>query len=142
MSPCTGMITGRSLFDLVSGRKIILLTPSEQGSGALNVPEGKKESNNMKTSAEIVDYAIRQFNDGADFVNIGINGGEFEIWNPESETPPEITITRGFYMMFCHDDAMKTADFRAYLNVVKQNMINLFGSTNCGYLTLTISAGG
>lgn len=42
MRSYTGMITSRSLFDLVYSQKIILLKTEGQGTGALNVPEGKR----------------------------------------------------------------------------------------------------
>jgi len=94
----------------------------------------------MKTSAEIADYALKQFEGGAGFVNIGLNGGTFEIWDPESDNPPEIIIKREFYQGYYLEEGMTPADLAGYLEGVVKHLSPMFMATPGGYLILTISA--
>lgn len=96
----------------------------------------------MKTSAEMADYIIKQFEGGADLANIeiGLNQGVFEIWNPEGDLPPEIVIKREFYQGCYLDTGMTPADLAGYLESVAKNLTTMFRDTPYGYLTVTISA--
>ncbi len=94
----------------------------------------------MKTSVEIANYALKQFEQGAGFVNIGLNQGTFEIWQPDSGNPPEIIIKRDFYTGFYLDEGMTPAALAKYLEGVGKNLTAMFKSTPGGYLTVTVSA--